>query len=69
MTLFKTAILHLKVYWKTLLLGTIFNLSYCVLTDAETKVLKKGLDFALIQPKTNHPDLQQNFNDFLEECD
>ena len=43
---------------------TIFNLSHRVLTDAEIKLLEKGLDFAPIQWKINEPELKQNFNDF-----
>ena len=43
---------------------TIFNLSHRVLTDAEIKLLEKGLDFAPIQRKINEPELKQNFNDF-----
>ena len=43
---------------------TIFNLSHRVLTDAEIKVLEKGLDFAPIQRKINEPELKQDFNDF-----
>ena len=43
---------------------TIFNLSHRVLTDAEIKVLEKGLDFAPIQRKINEPKLKQDFNDF-----
>ena len=37
---------------------TIFNLSHRVLSDAEIKVLDKGLDFAPIQRKINHPNLE-----------
>ena len=43
---------------------TIFDLSHRVLTDAEIKVLEKGLDFAPIQRKINEPELKQDFNDF-----
>ena len=43
---------------------TIFNLSHRVLTDAEIKLLEKGLDFSPIQRKINEPELKQNFNDF-----
>ena len=34
---------------------TIFNLSHRVLSDAEIKILEKGLDFAPIQRKINEP--------------
>ena len=44
--------------------NTIFNLSHRVLTDAEIKVLEKGLDFAPIQWKINGSELKQDFNDF-----
>ena len=43
---------------------TIFNLSHRVLTDAEIKVLGKGLDFAPIQRKINEPELRRDFNEF-----
>ena len=33
-------------------------------TDTETKVLKKGLDFAPIQRKLNEPELRRDFKDF-----
>ena len=35
-----------------------------MLTDAEIKVLEKGLVFDLIQRKINEPELKQDFNDF-----
>ena len=41
-----------------------FNLSKKVLTDAEIKVLEKGLDYAPIQNKVNEPELCSDF----EEC-
>ena len=44
--------------------NTIFNLSHRVLTDAEIKVLEKGLDFAPIQWKISGSELKQDFNDF-----
>ena len=40
---------------------TIFNLSHRVLTDAEIKILEKGLDFAPLQRKINEPELKQDF--------
>ena len=43
---------------------TIFNLSHRVLSDAEVKILDKGLDFALIQRKTNEPELRKDFEEF-----
>ena len=43
---------------------TIFNLSHRVLTNAEIKVLGKGLDFAPIQRKINEPELRCDFNEF-----
>ena len=43
---------------------TIFNLSHRVLTDAEIKVLGKGLDFVPIQRKINEPELRRDFNEF-----
>ena len=35
--------------------GNIFNLSHRVLSDAEIKILEKGLDFSPIQRKINEP--------------
>ena len=43
---------------------TIFNLSHRVLTDAEIRVLEKGLNFALKQGLINGAELKQDFNDF-----
>ena len=36
---------------------TVFNLSKKILTEAEIKVLEKGLDFAPIQKTLNEPEL------------
>ena len=43
---------------------TIFNLNGRVLTDAEIKILEKGLDFAPLQRKINESELKQDFKDF-----
>ena len=43
---------------------TVFNLSNRVLSDAEIRVLEKGLDYAPIQRKINEPELRHDFNDF-----
>ena len=43
---------------------TVFNLSNRVLSDAEIKVLEKGLDYAPIQNKINEPELRNDFNEF-----
>ena len=43
---------------------TIFNLSHKVLSDAEIKVLEKGLDFAPIQRKIDEPELRDDFQEF-----
>ena len=43
---------------------TVFNLSNRVLSDAEIRVLGKGLDYAPIQRKMNEPELIHDFNDF-----
>ena len=43
---------------------TIFNLSHRVLSDAEIKILEKGLDFAPIQRKINVPELKKDFEEF-----
>ena len=39
---------------------TVFNLSKKILSDAEIKVLEKGLDYAPIQNKINEPELRRN---------
>ena len=46
---------------------TVFNLSKKVLSDAKIKVLKKGLDYAPIQNKTNEPELQRDFENFCRQ--
>ena len=43
---------------------TIFNLSDRVLSDAEMKLLEKGLDFAPIQRKINELELREDFEEF-----
>ena len=43
---------------------TIFDLNDRVLTDAESKILEKGLDFAPLQCKINEPGLKQDFKSF-----
>ena len=43
---------------------TIFNLSHRVLSDAEIKILEKGLDFAPIQRKINERELRKDFEEF-----
>ena len=43
---------------------TIFNLSHRALSDAEIKVLEKGLDFAPIQRKINELELREDFEQF-----
>ena len=43
---------------------TVFNPSNRVLSDAEIKVLEKGLDYAPIQNKINEPELRNDFNEF-----
>lgn len=42
----------------------VFNLSKKVVTDMETKVLEKGLDFDLIQRKMNEPELRSDVEKF-----
>ena len=41
-----------------------FNLSNRVLSDAEIRVLEKGLDYAPIQRKMNESEFIHDFNDF-----
>ena len=60
MSVFKIFTLHL---FESRLTGqfsseTIFNLNDRVLTDAEIKILEKGLDFAPLQRKINEPELK-----------
>ena len=43
---------------------TVFNPSNRVLSDAEIKVLEKGLDYAPIQNKIIEPELRNDFNEF-----
>ena len=43
---------------------TVFNLSKNVLTEAEIKVLEKGLDYGPIQNKVNEPELCSDFEEF-----
>ena len=46
---------------------TVFNLSKMVLSDAEIKVLEKGLDYAPIQNKINEPELRWDFENFCRQ--
>ena len=43
---------------------TVFNLSKKILTEAEIKVLEKGLDFAPIQKTLNERELRKDFEEF-----
>ena len=43
---------------------TVINLSNRALSDAEIKVLEKGLDYAPIQNKINEPELKNDLNEF-----
>ena len=45
-------------------LETVFNLRKKVLTEAEIKVLEKGLDYATIQNNYNEPELHSDFGEF-----
>ena len=49
---------------KTIQFNIVFNLSRKVLIDIEIKVLKKELDFAPKQNKTNEPELRADFEEF-----
>ena len=46
---------------------TVFNLSKKLLSDAEIKVLERGLDYAPIQNKMNEPELRRNFERFCRQ--
>ena len=48
-------------------LDTVFNLSKKVLSDAEIKVLEKGLDYAPIQNKINEPELRKDFENLCRQ--
>ena len=56
-----TSLGHLRRHFCS---DTIFNLSHRVLSDAEIKVLEKGLDFAPIQRKINETELREDFEEF-----
>ena len=43
---------------------TVFNLSHRILTETETKVLEKGLDYASIQKEINELELRKVFSEF-----
>ena len=43
---------------------SVFNLSKKVLTEAEIKVLEKGLEYAPIQNKVNEPELRSDIEEF-----
>ena len=43
---------------------TVFNLSEKLLTEAEIKVLEKGLDFTPVQKTLNEPELRKDFEEF-----
>ena len=47
-------------------LNTVFNLSKKVLSDAEIKVLEKGLHYAPIKNKINEPELR-DFENFCRQ--
>lgn len=41
-----------------------FNLSRKILTNAEIKILEKGLDFGPVQRKINKPELRNEIGEF-----
>ena len=45
-------------------LEAVFNLSKKILTEAEVKVIEKGLEYAPIQNKVNAPQLRSEFQEF-----
>ena len=47
-------------------LDTVFNLSKKVLSDAEIKVVEKGLDYAPVKNKINEPELR-DFENFCRQ--
>ena len=47
---------------------SIFNLSHCVLAEAEIKLLEKGLVFGPIQSEVIEPELKQSFNEIKCVC-
>ena len=56
-----TSLGHLRRHFCS---DTIFNLSHRVLSDADIKVLEKGLDFAPIQRKINETELRVDVEEF-----
>ena len=54
---------HKSIYrrWS---LKKIFNLSKKIVTEAEIKLLEKGLEFAPIQKTLNGPELRNDFQEF-----
>ena len=54
---------HKSIYrrWS---LKKIFNLSKKIVTEAEIKLLEKGLEFAPIQKTSNEPELRNDFQEF-----
>ena len=53
-----------RVNLKAIFVRRLFNLNKKGLTEAEIKVLKKGLDCAPIQNKVNEPELRSDFEEF-----
>ena len=53
-----------RVNLKAIFVRRLFNLNKKGLTEAEIKVLKKGLDYAPIQNKVNEPELRSDFEEF-----
>ena len=43
---------------------TVFNLRHKIITETETKVLEKGLDFAPVQRTLNESELRKDFEEF-----
>ena len=53
-----------RVNLKAIFVRRLFNLNKKGLTEAEIKVLKKGLDYAPIQNKVNEPEFRSDFEEF-----
>ena len=57
----------MKIDLQDILVRTVFNLSKNVLSDAEVKVLEKGLDYAPIQSKINESELMTDSENFCRQ--
>ena len=57
----------MKIYLQDIFVRALFSTSRKVLSDAEIKVLEKGLDYVPIQNKINEPELRRDFENFCRQ--